>query len=222
MEPSSARPRTRNQLSQTLTTSRQRSLQCANKAILSSEAKGGVGNSYDLPHISDRRILHRAIDSERENSTLKPLNASAKPKTAKTLNFLVRSSAQRGSSLRNLKDFAPHSRETVIARCFPSAASPQAPPRPSSRQRAITAVRAELSARDQLCVNRFSILWLGARRKGIARLAVLPPPGKSTYRFTRRASTPFSTHFRWAVKRQNHRAAVIAQVSKITCRFLAS
>ncbi len=116
---------------------------------MSSEAKGGVGNSYDLRHISDRRILHRAIDSERENSTLKPFNAAAKPKTAKTLNFLVRSSAPRGSSLRNLKAFAPHSRETVIARCFPSAAPPQAPPRPSFRQRAITAVCSESLTRWQ-------------------------------------------------------------------------
>jgi hypothetical protein len=161
-------------LSQTLTTSRQRTFQCANKAILSSEAKGGVGNSYDLRHISDRRILHRAIDSERENSTLKPFNAAAKPKTAKTLNFLVRSSAPRGSSLRNLKDFAPHSRETVIARCFPSAAPRQAPPRPSFRQRAITAVCSESPyALATLRVDRCPILWLGARCKGIARFAAL-------------------------------------------------
>jgi hypothetical protein len=33
--------------------------------------EGGGGNSYELRRISDRRILHRAIDSERENSTLK-------------------------------------------------------------------------------------------------------------------------------------------------------
>jgi hypothetical protein len=87
------------------------------------------------------------------------------------LNFLVRSSAPRGSSLRNLKDFAPHSRETVIARCFPSASSA---PVPSFRQRAITAVCSESPyALATLRVSRFPILWLGARCKGIARFAAL-------------------------------------------------
>jgi hypothetical protein len=49
---------------------------------------------------------------------------------------------------------------------------------------------AQNSLRYRLRVNRAPILWLGARRKGIARtlrstLTVLPPPRESAYRFTR-------------------------------------
>jgi hypothetical protein len=111
--------------------------------------KGGVGNSYHLRHISDRRVLHRAIDSEGENSTLKPFNAAAKPKTAKTLNFLIGSSAPRGSSLRNFKDFAPHSRETVIARCFPSASF--AASLHSDNARSLRCAQNRLRTRWRLC-----------------------------------------------------------------------
>jgi CO dehydrogenase nickel-insertion accessory protein CooC1 len=96
--------------------------------------KGGVGKSFFasnfVQYLRDCGIAHCAIDSEHENAFLKRFIALATPDVAKTL--------------------LPLSRDAAIARCLPFAAPPQAPPRPSFRQRVITAVCSESLTRLQL------------------------------------------------------------------------
>jgi CO dehydrogenase nickel-insertion accessory protein CooC1 len=73
--------------------------------------KGGVGKSFfatnSVQYLKDARIAHRAADSERENSTIKRFTAVATPYLAKILNFFVRASALRDSSLRSSKTLLP-------------------------------------------------------------------------------------------------------------------
>jgi hypothetical protein len=56
--------------------------------------------------LKDCGIAHCAIDSDHENAILKRFIAVATPDVAKTLDFFVRASVPRGSSLRKFKDFA--------------------------------------------------------------------------------------------------------------------
>jgi MinD superfamily P-loop ATPase len=98
--------------------------------------KGGVGKASSprnfVQYLRDCGIAHCAIDSDHENAILKRFISVATPDVAKTLTLL------------------PLSRDAVIARCLPCATPPQAAPRPSFRQRVITAVCSESLTRLQL------------------------------------------------------------------------
>ena len=98
------------------------------------------------------------------------------PNLAKTLSFSVRASAPRarGSSLPKAQSLcSPFQRCSHRAVAFPSVASPQAPVRPSFRQSRDHCGALRIFLRWQLRVKRSPILWLGARRQGIARSAAL-------------------------------------------------
>jgi len=117
--------------------------------------KGGVGKSFFasnfVRYLRDCGIAHCAIDSDHENAILKRFIAVATPDVAKTLNFLRSGLRRRAAPLfESSKTLLPLSRDAAIARCLPFAASPQAPPRPSFRQRVITAVCSESLTRLQL------------------------------------------------------------------------
>jgi hypothetical protein len=98
-------------------------------------------------------LRHRscAIASNHENAILKRFIAVAKPDVAKTLNFLHSGfDAARLLSSKVQRLCIPLYRDAAIARCLPFAAPAQAPPRPSFRQRVITAVCSKSLKRLQL------------------------------------------------------------------------
>jgi hypothetical protein len=139
--------------------------------------KGGVGQSSFasnfVQYLKDCGIAHCVIDSDHENAILKPFIAVATPDVAKTLSFLLPALRAAAPPSKNSKTLLPIPEMQSSRVAFPSPQLPQAPLRSSFRQHAITAVRCELSSHEQLCMNRSWILWLAARRKGIARAAVL-------------------------------------------------
>ncbi len=92
------------------------------------------------------RLRHRSLSDPRRprERHSQALHRSGHPRCRKDIELPSFGPPRRAASLfESSKTLLPLSTDAVIARCLPFAAPPQAPPRPSFRQRAITAVCSE-------------------------------------------------------------------------------